>query len=241
MRRHPGITCRPIWMSLKRETQPLLVSPVLTPFKSSSNASISLSLSLVLTLTWEGSISPQSTWLNPNVMELAKAQDFVSCLLTLDWISGGSRRFSSQGFNHHSLIGDLNPADLVEMDCNTAERGWPHFSLSWVESALPQRKVSRHCGEDFEKESCSELSGSFVKHICSVHKHTFPDDSSLGGGWHRGRHLDPEDCWCSGSFVTKHLYRPEYESCSYSSSASGRSKHKKDKECCSSIRSISHN
>lgn len=182
MRRHPGITCRPIWMSLKRETQPLLVSPVLTPFKSSSNASISLSLSLVLTLTWEGSISPQSTWLNPNVMELAKAQDFVSCLLTLDWISGGSRRFSSQGFNHHSLIGDLNPADLVEMDCNTAERGWPHFSLSWVESALPQRKVSRHCGEDFEKESRSELSGSFVKHICSVHKHTFPDDSSLGGG-----------------------------------------------------------
>ena len=60
-----------------------------------------------------------------------------------------------KGSNHHSLIGDLNPGDLVEMDCTDAERGWPRVALSLLCLTLrkAQRKVSRSRGVDL-KESC---------------------------------------------------------------------------------------
>lgn len=67
-------------------------------------------------------IYPQSTWLNPNVKELAKAQIlYPACRLLIE-SPKAPKCFSSQGPNHHSLIGDLNSSDPVEMDCPTAER-----------------------------------------------------------------------------------------------------------------------
>lgn len=37
--------------------------------------------------------------------------------------------FSFQGLNHQSLIGDLNPSEPIEIDCNAALCGWPHIPL----------------------------------------------------------------------------------------------------------------
>lgn len=218
---YSGITCRPIWMSLKGKIQPLLVLLALTPLKSCSNASISRSFT-ISNLDMRGlAISPQSTWLNPNVTELAKTQRLACGLLI------GSP--AALPVSH--LKGSITTLWLVILTPVTSGR-WtvPTQSVgSLMPPVLPQGKVSRSREEDF-KEPCSELSGSFVKHIL-FHSQTptLSDDSSLRGK-HRGRHFDrlPVDCWCFGCFVTMRLHRPEYEGCSCSSSAIRSSKYKKE-------------
>lgn len=239
---YSGITCRPIWMSLKRKIQPRLVSLALTPLKSCSNASISLSFT-ISNLDMRGlPISPQSTWLNPNVKELAKAQTlYPACGLLI-----GSPEALAISHRKGSItilwLVILTP--VTSSDGLYQRRAWvashcPIFALSCVKKKKKKRrKASRSCREDF-KELSSELSGSFVKHLFHSNTH-FLQRQLAGGGEHReilGILIGCQwivDCWCSGSFVRMHLYRPEYEGCSCGSSDIRSSKHKKNKECCSS-------
>ena len=84
--------------------------------------------------------------------------------MTLDRIAGGCYHFSSQGLNHYSLIGDLNPGDLAEMDpaqC-VGGLGLPRL-FSLLLQPFIKKKVVRSCREDFQV--------TFFKPIYSFHKH----------------------------------------------------------------------